>query len=261
MESISLEIHFPASRSKNYLEVLKHARLFSQFTEAPNVLKITDLDELFGRWDNFSVVIFGATRWTGTTVYFDGKPVLPYKNDFFYRLLDIKHCYEGYKGSADKAGHCSESDWGCRQLKGIGRYFEGHSLYMHKPWYKYGRFLDATTWEIDKNRIFEVLSEEAMLTMANICPGYDPARVEEFVSKLPDQIKIDQNWEIEYRLDVNNKGLVGIPISINFVANPEPAKEEIEDAFVDPASDMDAYLDKLLRDREKRRNDDYSDLL
>lgn len=261
MSTFSLEIHFPSSRSKNYPEVVKRARLFSDFTERPNVLKVHDIDELFGRWDDFSVVIFGATKWAGTTVYFGGKPILPYKNDFFYKLLDLKHCYEGYKGSVDKTGYCSDSDWGCRQLTSIGRYFEGPNLYMRKPWYKYGHFIDATTWGIDKNRIFEVLSEEAMLKMANECPGFDPARIEEFVSKLPDQIKVDGNWEVEYRLDVNSKGLVGIPININFVAYPEPAPEKIEDAFVDPELDPDAYLDKILRDREKNRKDDYSDLL
>lgn len=48
----SLEIHFHESRSKSYKEVLKRAKLFKGFTTGPNVLSITDIDELFGRWED-----------------------------------------------------------------------------------------------------------------------------------------------------------------------------------------------------------------
>lgn len=264
MQPFSIEIHFPFSRSKIYPDTLKHARLFSDFRQNPNILKITDIDELFGRWDDFSIVIFNTTKWAGTTVFFCGKPLLPYKNSFFYALLDVKRCYGQYKENTDKVGYCSESDWGCHRLNNMGRYFKGLDLYMKNPWYKYGHFIDAKTWAVDKSRIFEVLSEEAFLTLADTCPGYNPERIRQFVLKLPDQITIDDNWEIEYKLDVESSGLKGLPVSINFVADPEPEeakRQEVEDDFLDPLTDIDRYLDKILRDRDKNRKDDFSDLL
>lgn len=261
MSDFILEIHFPFSRSKTYPDVMKHARLFSDFSEKPNVLRITNPDELFGRWDAFSIVIFGTTKWAGTNVYFDGKPVLPYKNDFFYKLLDIKHCYGQYKNCADKTGFCSAADWGCHRLKHIGRYFKLSAYYVKNPFYKFGYFKDSETWLIDKERILNVISEEARLGMINKCPAFNLDRVKKAIAELPDQIKIGGNWEIDYKLGVGSNGILGIPESINFITNPEPEPQAPEDEFIDPEEDMDGFLDKLLRDREKNRKDDYSDLL
>lgn len=262
MGSFSLEIHFPFSRSKSYPEVLKQARLFTDFREKPNVLSISDIDELFGRWDSFSTVIFGATKWAGTNVYFDGRLVIPYKNEFFYLLLDVKQCYKQYKQSTDKLGFCSGSDWGCYRLKQIGRYINVSNYYIRNPFYRYGYFKDNETWIIDKNRIFEIMAEEAKITMADNCPGFDMDRVNRAIAKLSDQIRIGGNWEIEYKLDVDKKGLVGIPTNVNFVPNPEPPTPLTpEEEFINPEEDPDSFLDRMLREREKKRKDDYSDLL
>lgn len=262
MNKFNLEIHFPASQSKNYPEVMRHARLFSGFTEKPNVLKIIEIEEVFRRWEAFSIVLFGATKWTGTTVYFDGIPVLPYKNDFFYKLLDVKQCHSQYTKSTDKQSYCSGSDWGCYRLKVIGRYVCLPGFYISNPFYRYGHFNGAETWMIDKDRILENLAEEARIIFADKCLAFDLERIKMFVSKLPDQINLDENWETEYKLDIGKEGMTGIPVNINFVANPEPKPLPPEDEFRDPEEEgSDEHLDKLLREREKNRKDDYSDLL
>ena len=262
MEPFSIEIHFLASRSKDYPATLDSARMFSGFTENPNVLKITDVKELFGRWEAFTQVLFNTTRWVGTEVFFRGKPLSPFKNSFFYSLQEVMQCYRQYEEGIDKTGYCSASDWGCYKLKGVGRYFNTYNnMYLRWPWFKHGHFTGSKTWTIDKNRIYEILSEEAMLNMASSCPMYDPKRIEEFVSKLPDQIVIDKHWKIEYKGDIGASGIpIGIPTGISFVEDPEPDTVPVE-ALLDPMEDMDAYLDKILRDREKNRKDDYSDLL
>lgn len=262
MTNFSISIQFPVSRSKSYRDVIKNAKLFSDFSQNPNILKITDIGEIFGRWDNFSFVIFNTTKWAGTNVFFCDKPLLPYKNEFFYKLLDLKHCFKEYTNSFDKIGFCTESDWGCKRLKNLTRYFGSYAFFLTNPWYKYGRFIDENTWLIDKNKIYEVLTEEVSMKIVDSCPAFKVERIMDCINKLPNQIKIDENWAIEYKTDFLEKGRIQIPSGIRHVTKEQNTqtdtggrlivrignKESEDDKLED--EDIDGLLDKLLEQRK-----------
>jgi hypothetical protein len=270
MRDFSLEIHFPVSRSKNYQNVVKNARLFFGFSENPNILRITDINELFGRWDNFSIVIFGATKWSGTNVFFCGKPVIPYRNEFFYKLLDLKHCYLSRQSCIDRAGHCTSSDWGCRKLTHLSRSIGG--LYSQREFYKVGFFKDPTTWIIDKERIFTNLLTEAEIRLVNICPGFSLDNIRIEVENLPDQIDVNVNWQVTYRTEVNSSGIVRVPVDIDYIDPEVNIEENIQrkgltfklqtelnsdddTARKDDTKAIDDFLDHLLEQRKKKDDD------
>lgn len=266
MNPFSIEIHFPVSKSKSYPDVLKHARLFFNFSENPNILKVTDIDELFGRWDDFSIVIFNTTKWAGTNVFYRGTPVIPYKNDFFYTLLNLKYCYNAFMGEINKDGFCENSSWGCRKMDFMarrisGRYFSG------TYWYRFGYFVDENTWKIDKISILKTLAEEAKMKTLDICPAFNFERIKRFVNQLPETIKVDENWDIEYQAEITDQGKVLIPVSIRHVDIEQPEINPAGGVFIklgpksdasDPAqggpdpSDIDAFLDHLLEQKKKK---------
>lgn len=264
----SLEIHFPVSRSKNYQSVLKNARLFFGFTENPNILRINDIDELFGRWENFSIVIFGATKWSGTNVFFCGKPVIPYQNEFFYKLLDLKHCYLSRQGCVDREGHCKSCDWGCRKLTYYSRSIT--RTFTHNCFYKVGHFKDSTTWVIDKEKIIKQLLVESEIRMLDVCPGFSEGNIRDAVKSLTDEIKIDDNWDVTFKTEIGATGPVNIPESIEYImpdqilsvgpsgigltfsikSEDEPVEEKGSEFNKDA---IDEFLDNLLEQRNRKK--------
>lgn len=212
MVGFSIEICFPVSRSKNYKEVLKNARLFNGFSTDPNILSITDIDELFGRWENFAIVLHYSTKWTGTVVYFQKKAILPYTHRLFYFLQEIKYCYKGFQTAVDKTGYCSGNNWGCQKLNFFEKRLPGYG----NKWYRIGKFED-NSWVVDKEKLKTIMQEEAKMKILPCCPVFNFERVESKINELPDTIKLDENWEVDFEAVVTHTGIVQIPVSINYV--------------------------------------------
>ena len=263
MTPFSIEIHFPNSRSKNYPDVIKRARLFFNFSENPNVLRITDVNELFGRWEDFTIVIWGATKWAGTNVFFCGSPVLPYKNDFFYTLQEIKYCFSQYNSCTDKITHCPDSHWGCKRIKDTSRLIDwryGAGRY----WYKTGKFIDDKTWKVDKKQILLNIFDEARKKMLSVCPFYDQKKIESTVDELPNTITVDNHWTIEYQSEVGRNGVTRVPKSINHVALSDSHVDQLikENPYspIEPEAkqpkqkneSIDDFLDQMLEQRKKK---------
>jgi len=273
LREFSLEIHFPVSRSKNYQNVLKNARLFFDFTEHPNILRITDIDELVGRWDNFSIVIFGATQWSGTNVFFCGNPVIPYRNEFFYKLLDLRHCYNAMKGSYERDGYCKASDWGCRKLTQYSRTISGP--YANYCFYKIGKFKDPKTWIIDKERLVKLLEIEAEIRLVDVCPAFWLGNIQNAVNSLVDEIRINDNWQVTYKTEIGTNGPVKVPASIDYIDPEEPYTEPTprrgltfsissrdesdEQGKDDGQKSIDDFLDDLLEKRKKKDDETWEE--
>jgi hypothetical protein len=212
MTPLSIEIHFPESRSQNYHEVVKNARLFTGFSEKPNILKISGIEEVFGRWESFSIVLNYSVKWAGTTVYLNGKALLPYNNAMFYYLQSIKTCYHNYCEAFDKAGFCAQFDWGCSRMN---YYLKSIAGYGNK-WYKEGAFSEGK-WVIDKGKLLSVMGEEARMKLAEYCPAFKIENIEKKVRLLPGSITIDGNWEVEYEPVLTESGIRQVPIGISFI--------------------------------------------
>jgi hypothetical protein len=191
-----IEIHFTPSRSKSMADVMRSARVFSGFDPAGYVLRINSVHELFGRWDDFTVVIWNSTKWIGTTVYFRGRPVIPYNNDFFYLLQNVRRCHGVYASQADKSLYCAGGCWGCHQLTYVARYLD-EQRYQARCWYRFGKFADQSTWLVDRGQILTVLREEVRLKMVDVCPAWNDNRLDDAVAELPQSITLGAAWDIE----------------------------------------------------------------
>lgn len=149
-----------------------------------------------------------------------GSPVLPYNNDFFYRLLNVRLCFQEYQGRADKPGFCSQRGWGCNRVESVARWVT--SDFFGKPfWYEYGYFQSDGIWVVQKQKIVSVLLEEARVKMVDQCPAFNPDVIQSAVDGLPDFIYIDnENWEIVYKTDFRENGPVRVPVGILWRETP-----------------------------------------
>jgi hypothetical protein len=254
----SIEITFNESRSTNYRDTLKNARNFNEFTTHPNRLYIDRLDELFAFWTSFTVVLFNSVKWTGTHVYFCGEIIAPYTSAFYYVLQDLKQCYEYCRSIDNKASYCAYSWWGCRRIRSVVRYI-GNSGLADPMWYDFGKYTDATTWQVDKDQMTRVLMAGADNSMAVHCPYFSADRVRKEVGRLPDQLKIGQYWQPTYKLDYLQDGPIyvqsGIVHAVDMSRLPPPvAESEFSAGDVSPENlpNVDRFLDEILQKRKKR---------
>lgn len=142
-----------------------------------------------------------------------------------------------------------------------GRYYPG------TYWYKFGFFLNDNTWKIDKESILRTLAEETRMKKLDICPAFNFEIIKQFVSKLPETIAINENWDIEYQAEITDQGKVLIPVSIQhvdierpeikpaggitFKLRPNAEESEQEDKKPDP-DNIDSFLDHLLEQKKKK---------
>lgn len=220
-----VEISFKKSRSKDFSLALKYARKFDHFQETDGgyKLEIYNVEELFLKWVDFSILLHYTRKWTGTSFSFND--IVCRTNEVFYALQEVKNCYKQYKAEFDKQGFCDSTDWGCFKLKSIRRFVDtGYG----PCWYRFGSFSAPGIWCIDKSRIKNVLLEEARMKCLEACPVFNVSSIMDILTKLPDKIFIDdKKWHIIYRTDYLAKGEVYIPVGIEHVEQ-DPEEIEIE---------------------------------
>jgi hypothetical protein len=251
-----IEIAIPGSTSRTYREVMRRAKRTGFFDESESKLVITNLLSLFTVWEDFTFILFTAQKWTGFYMTIDDKPVMPYTNDYYYLIQDLKYCVNIRATAEEGERYCFAHCWGCRKLTSINRYI-GEQNYSAVPWYKYGNFASQETWKINRKDILNHLASERDLKLLNHCPYYSDHRVTDTVNRLPGKFYIDDNFDILYKVDYEPNGeAVYIPASIHHKAQFEgyvkvvtaarpPDKPDISD--MDQVND---YLDRMLKRRK-----------
>lgn len=223
-----IKLEFKRSSSKYFAEALRIAKRFSGFAKegksGPYSVEICSMDELLPQWQNFSELHMKVAHWAGTKVFFNDKRVIytGNRNDFFYYLLDIKQCYKNYLTDPYKSLYCSEGDFGCSLFRSLNRRIIKFSR-GYVNYYKHGHFKNSTTWAIDKDKIKQILTDEAEIRLLCACPAFKIDSIYPFIAMLPDEIKLDpENWEISYEREYTENGFALIPKSIFHIDKEYP---------------------------------------
>jgi len=230
MQKKDFEIRFKKSSSDRYLDAIKIAKKFSDFTPAndtcvENIIKIGS-EEIFVKYKIFEKLYEIIGGWRSTISTYKGLKIQPKK--FFQQLNVITHCAKEYEASTTKETHCNrngkhEEGWGCYFLKRIKR----HPGYLYSTyWYEFGNFESEKGWKIDKNAIKEELKNEADCERLEHCPIFSIDRVFESVDNLPDIIDLNdtESWEIEYVDDFLGSTIQKRAVGIRHVIKEEEAK-------------------------------------
>lgn len=250
-----IEFHFFKSRSKDYPDVIRRCNHFDDFAKAKddkdmNRLVIYSASELLEHWSDFMVIATRIPKFAGSAAWFMGETVYPFKNEFFYKIQDsLYYCYNNGYEQTSLINHC-ESDWGCKQITDMTRYHSNDIWLMARHWYRYGKF-EESVWKVDKGAILHALETEAKEKRLEVCPVFSLLSLKRYVDTLPNEILVDDRWNVLTRTELTRDGLKEIPFGI------VPAQIEVDNNIIEPIDwstkteeEMNHFLDRWLKLRD-----------
>jgi len=199
MKDFHIQLCFDISKSKFYKKAIQIASNCLDFRPAKedtqNIIVITEktvendylyiqkLWDIIRTWKNVHLSVNGeiATK------------------EIFIPL----QCYALYKKSLIQELHCLngkyEVGWSCKQLISVVRNlrFYGHTNFV--AWYQVGHFKD-NIWQVDKEKIAEILKREVCLKCFYLCPLFSFEKVQIHIDNLPNVINPLENklWKFHY---------------------------------------------------------------
>lgn len=250
-------LHIPKSRSHQAKEVITQAAKTGLYDPQTGDLTFQSITSVWQWWDQFSYVVWTAQKWTGFHVAVDDKIQIPYSNDFYYHIQDVRRCWYAYQQNTYKATFCTENFFGCHRLTSIARH-PNPGNWDHQCWWRYGLFTDSQTWQVDKRAIYNQLIAEARECFAFSCPQFNERRVRAEVNRLPDTIALNQYWTVDYRASVGRDGpeVVACGIRYNWNIKEDTVLEAPVIGKPDKNASMEEinrYLDDLLKNGHANR--------
>jgi hypothetical protein len=223
-----IKLQFRHSRAVDFKDILTRCRKFKGYSHDDEYhLVISDTTELLNNWLDFSAIFNRIVKLSGSSGWFMGEPIVPFKSEFFYKLQDSLHyCYQnGYKQTSFRSTFCN-GDWGCKQLNSLQKHHSPSRWDMSFHWYRYGKF-EGDIWKIDKGQILQILKTEAEIKLLAACPAFSNERIEEFVNQLPDEIEVNESWKVVTRQELTREGFKEVPMYI-IPKDIEVIEEEIK---------------------------------
>jgi SpoVK/Ycf46/Vps4 family AAA+-type ATPase len=220
-----LKIEFNNSTSSNLTYALKLAKKFSNYKEAKkeNDLNLITLDknEFAQKYKIFMELWNIIGHWKGSVILLNGDQI---DGSILFSFFRIINCANEYEKAIIPEEYCSGTNknegWGCRFLTYLGRLNSRSVFYSdyssQKYWFDIGKFSSENEWEVDKERIIEILKRECEKNNLYICPIFDFENIEKAVNQLPDQICINDNssWEIIFEESTIGNEISRKPIGI-----------------------------------------------
>jgi len=222
--SYTIKIKFRKSSSTYYDSALLNSKKFEKFQEAEskkesNVVEIPS-DELQEKVTFFNQLWEIVKGWKGTEIFLNDKIIDPKS---LSEISNITNCYVDYSKAVVQEKHCKingeKEGWSCKLLNSIDRYSNGDSYYYNRQnkWYEFGEFISNTVWKINKQKIKDLLTREALLKHLELCPIYNQEKVIDIIDNLPESIDTENSeyWEIKYDENIDGNIIEKKPIGIN----------------------------------------------
>lgn len=221
--SYKIKVHFKNSASTYYDAALSYARKFECFEESGskkelNIVEIPS-EELQGKITYFNSLWETIKGWKGTEIYLNERIIDPKSLSL---INNVTSCYVGYTKAVVQEKHCKlngeKEGWSCKLLDSIDRYSNGDYYYYNQrnKWYEFGKLASNTIWEIDKEKIKELLSRECSLKHLELCPIYDQEKMFTIIENLPENIDTENSdyWEIKFEENIDGNIVEKKPIGI-----------------------------------------------
>jgi transitional endoplasmic reticulum ATPase len=221
------EIKFGKSSSPMYLEAIKMAKKFSDFTPIGEISNFNiirpDKNEIYNKFRVYESLYSLICNWKSTVVTYQNQHIEKYT---YNNLLGIIiRCSKRYQESYDKEHYCnlspSEEGWGCKFLTDMIKHLESNRNYYpnRNYWYKFGRFESDKVWKIDKKIIHDYLEREVESRKIYHCPIFSLETAYKYVDQLPDTIDLNlcDDWEIVYQEVFQGTDIQSKPISIRHI--------------------------------------------
>jgi SpoVK/Ycf46/Vps4 family AAA+-type ATPase len=217
-----ITLKFGPSPSKYYKKAIGIAQNFGNvnFTETPKTYTVEMSRHEFIKKQKLFLDIHKLIRnWESAELTLNNKKIAPFRT-IPQKIEKICYCASTYSNFLD---HCQinefQEGWGCIHLEKIKLHLvqEPDIMNDEEYWYKFGKFKNRNTWQIDKSRIRSIINSEIEQKYLQFCPFFSVDRIEEKINALPHQIDLMNNlsWEIETIKDFENDEIAEKPIGLS----------------------------------------------
>ena len=218
-----IKVNFKNSTSTYYDTALFNAKKFEKFQESKskkesNVVVIPS-EELQSKITYFNTLWETIKGWKGTEIYLNDKIIDPKSLNL---ITEVTNCYVSYTKAVVQEKHCKingeKEGWSCKLLNSIDRYSNGgyFNYNQRNKWYEFGAFTSSTLWEIDKQKIKDLLARESLLKHLELCPIYDKEKVYSIIENIPENVETENSdyWEVKYEENIDGNIVEKRPIGI-----------------------------------------------
>lgn len=216
-----LKISFATSSSKNFKQALSIAKKLNYKIDNDSYIVELSLNEVFNKWEYINLLLHIVDKWKSFEISLDDVVCTTNKDyrALFYAIQEIKNCYNNKKRDCTDCN--KEYELGCWRLKSVTI---NPTYYSYKYWYKFGHFLDETTWIIDKDELITYLETEVKRNYTYVCPSFSLDKAKQIIETLPGHLNVGnlEKWKILYQDKFTSDGIVKVPYSIEHI---EPKEE------------------------------------
>lgn len=209
-----IKITFYKSSSKYYNSACLQCENIGKYNQekTKNTL-VLSMDDLRTKYMAFRNLFEILRHWSKTEYCIDDCDIgLEGMND----LLSTVDCEATYDNSELLGEYCyGECGWGCKHICSISLRRPSYYGYnSSKKWYEFGYFSEGV-WNIDKNRILEILQRDIKQHHLMACTHFDMNRITQAMDTLPDVINVEdsKDWEYKYReapMGIKQTEIIGI---------------------------------------------------
>lgn len=249
----TLRISFGKSSSKRFKEAVMLAEKLNYTTENNLYIVILSFNDVFNKWEYVNELLHIIDKWSSFEICLNNI-VCTTNRDYrriFYEIQDIKTCYNKTRLNNDYCITTYES--GCWRVNNV--IFDIHSFESaYKGWYKCGTLIGDSTWKIDKERIYNNISEDARVKNAHLCPFYSLDKLKTFLAESPDTIDVSDKdmWEIEYEDVLTEKGVESRPVTITYLNSDRFTFNHLKDK---PVHGFGIRVDMSIGDEEQKEDE------
>lgn len=216
------KVTFTTSKSKLFKKAISVAKKLNYKIDDGKYVVELSLLEVFNKWEHINLLLHIVDKWKSFEISLDNIICTTNKDyrTLFYAVQEIKNCYNNKKRDCIDCN--KEYELGCWRLKCITI---NPTYYSYKYWYKFGHFLDETTWIINKDELIAYLETEIKRNYTYLCPNFSLDKAKQIIETLPGHINAGnlEKWEILYRNEFTSDGIVKVPYSIEHI---EPKEEK-----------------------------------
>ncbi len=200
---MQIRVVFYKTSSKYYDPCCLKCEGFDRYSgeKSVNTVEISE-EEIRSKQALINSVLAIVKNWNKTEYYIDEKKATLAEIE---GVVSLANC-EKVKDNEVVGDHCFDlNGWGCNSLEEIAFRDSGYSYYRKTKyyWYQIGKFTDGI-WHVDKNRIKEMLKDEAERKHLTFCKHFNLDRIYKEVDKLSDEIFVDEEddnseWQYVYK--------------------------------------------------------------
>lgn len=235
-------IQFGLSKSLQFKEVVKTAKKFPTYFESEGKHNISlDSITILTQWELFNKIFVTIWKWASFDLFINEKMIPKDQiHTFFYKIQEVKNCYNNYLTLENPDLYCNSSGWGCIKISAINL---KPSDYINL-WYEYGHFSnDYSKWILHKKDILNVIIKETKDDILYNCPVFMFQKIINVVESIPSEITLPaKGWKVVYANVFQGQNIVKKPIGIRHVIDIDYENESSDNPFEYGSDDWTKWI-------------------